>query len=720
MTVKTVEELADPDMSARRLRSLWRRAAYLTPKWLSDWFRTDLLNLALWTPVAIGVGASLYFGLGSEPPAMIGVLALTGFFAVWWLVRRSNPAGTMILALVLACFGFVAADLRTASVAEPILQEDLGIRNIRGRIISIEETRNFQRFIIALDFIDGVSQKDLPARARISWRGEPAALKPGARVSFRAGLRPPPQKAAPGSYDFSRKLYFEKIGATGFAVSPPELQPDTERSLWRAVAIRIETTRSNLFHRITKAAPDAGGAIVAAIVTGKREGISQTSDDALRDAGLAHLLAISGLHMGLATGLVFFFVRGLLSIAPQVALRYPIKKWAASAALLSGFLYLLISGSGWSARRAFITTGIMFAAILVDRRALSLRNVAIAATIIILTTPEAVFQAGFQMSFAAVTALVAGYEWASRKRNPSFDTSLGAGMKRYGIGLAATDMIAATATAPFALYHFNRVAIYSLPANILAMPLMAFWIMPFAILGFFLMPLGLDEWAWRISALGVSQILLIGETVSSWPGSVSYTPQWPILALLVMTLGGLWLCLLRSPLRLAGFLAIPLAMVIVNMARPPDIFIASSGLNAGVVDKGGDGQILVFSNRRDRFSVSVWAEMAGIPRHSKPVSLPEMADCDRSGCIRNINGQMVSFLSDPLALTEDCRRADLVIAFFPASGREWSRCDAVLIDRQSIWRRGAHSVWLGSDGEVRMRTVSGEGAGRPWRPKSSR
>jgi competence protein ComEC len=715
MTVRAAEQFADPEISASVLRRAYRRLAYLVPERVGAWIKADLEPMGVWTPVAIGAGAGIYFGLKTEPHAALAVGLLLGALGVAVFAHnRHGPSGKVLVGLVLMALGFTAADWRTSQVAAPVLDRELGIRWVTGELVSIEDRARMRRMVVALHDIDGVDDDDLPARARISWRGAEFNAAPGDIIRLRAGLGPPPPPAAPGTFNFSRRLYFQKIGALGFAVSPPQVIAKTEAGRGDALRTQIETIRANLLHRITEAAPGEGGAIVAAIVTGKRDAITPRSKAALRDAGLAHMLAISGMHMGIATGLIFFTVRfGLAAIEP-LALHYPIKKWAASAALLSGFAYLILSGGGWSARRAFITAAIMFAAILVDRRALSLRNVAIAAAIILLTTPEALFHPGFQMSFAAVTALVAGYEWFSRRADRDRSFSAFARVKRYAIALGVTDTIAAVATAPFALYHFNRVALYSLPANVLAMPLMGFWVMPAAIMALLLTPFGLDAWAWRISAEGVEAMLAIATEVSSWRGAVSFTWQWPPGALLVMTFGGLWFCLARSPLRLAGVAAIPLTALIVLAAPPPQVFVAASGLNAGVILPDGN-RMAVFSTRRDRFSALVWGEAAGFDGDgAKPLAMNEVGACDARGCVLTINTKVAVFISDRRALGEDCARADLVVAFFPVSSADWRRCDAVLIDRRSVWRRGAHAVWLKPDGAIKITTVAEQSGRRPW------
>ncbi len=698
------------------------RILYLAEKSARRWAAQDFARLSLWTPAAIGLGAGLYFGLKAEPHWGWGAGAFATLAGLFFM--QQGPLRKATAALMFAALGFAAADLRAARVEAPQLTRDLGIVEATGRIVSIEESPDRRRYVLAIETIEGVAPEDLPARARVTWRGDGFEARPGDRITVRAGLSPPPPPVAPGAFDFARQLYFQRIGAVGFAVTAPEVDA-SEKSLPQKTAARIETLRLSLAARIVAAAPGEGGAILAAIVTGKRGAITERSEAALRDAGLAHLLAISGLHMGLATGLVFFTVRFGLAAFESLALRYPIKKWAAAAALGSGFFYLILSGGGWSARRAFIMAAIMFAAVLVDRRALSLRNVAIAAVIILLTTPEALFSPGFQMSFAAVTALIAAYEWMGARADPNRQFTAFALAKRYTIGLAVTDLIAALATAPYALFHFNRVALYSLPANMAAMPIMGAFVVPFAIVALVLSPLGLDAWAWRVAAWWMELILDIAGWVSGLQGAVSVTPQWPLAAMLALTLGGLWLCLSRAPWRLAGLAAVPVAALFVAGARPPALFVSPTGLNAGVIvgDQPDASTLYVHSTRRERFAASLWEEAVGLdPEAAKPEPMSDLYACDESGCqglvtqgaARNESAVIAAFTQGKASLAEDCARAKLVVAFFPASAEDWRACKAFLIDRRSVWRRGAHAVWIERDGGLKVKTANDIRGERPW------
>ncbi len=688
-------------------------------KQIADWAIEETERFALWVPVAIGLGAGGYFALKVEPPIWVGPIFLISFYL---FSRLSEIRRRFWLALMLTAIGFCAADIRTELVRAPVLEKELPISALEGRLVSVEEGPNSRRLIIVVDGIEGVPAEATPRRARVTWRGKSFNAKPGDTLRLLAGLSPPPPPAAPGTYDFARQLYFERIGAVGFVVRKPEVLSENDPTYAQKASAWIERIRLGLFHRITAAAPGDGGAIVAAVVTGKREAISPSAEAALRDAGLAHLLAISGLHMGLATGLIFFTVRLGLALIEPVALRFAIKKWAAAAALLSGAVYLIISGAGWSARRAFVMTAIIFLAVLVDRRALSLRNVAIAASLILLMTPEALLHPGFQMSFAAVTALIAAYEWAAYRRGERIFT-LVARVRRYAIGIIFTDLIAAIATAPYALFHFNRAAIYSLPANFIAMPLMGLVIMPAAILALFLSPLGADAWAWRLSAAGVEAVLSVGGEVSSWPGAVSVTSQWPVFAMVVLTFGGLWLCLMRARWRWGGLLALPVVLVSTAVERPPDIFVSASGLNTAVVTFGDDGARVfsVYEPRREKFAAGVWKEAAGFdPDRTNSEAMATLGQCDPSGCtIVSRTSARIAVSRAPIGLAQDCNRADVVIAVYPVSGPDWRACRAVLVDRGSSWRRGAHALWLNKNGAVRVRTTSAARGRRPWTGRDS-
>jgi len=676
-------------------------------------FVQDRARFELWTPVILGTGAYFYFSLFDEPSALaapvVSFFCLVGAF----YTGRWRP---ILMMLAIFAAGFALADFRTARVDAPKIERDMRPQDVVGRLISVDETIKGRRLVIDVTALEKVDAGASPGRVRVTWRGKGFDVSPGDIIRIRAALSPPPAPVTPGGYDFGRQLFFDGIGAVGYAVTPPLAIDHGPKSFaWKLQSI-VEQMRLGLFRRIVKAAPGEGGAVVAAMITGKRGAIGKDSQSSLRDSGLAHLLAISGLHMGLATGLVFFGVRALLASIEWIALRYPIKKWAAAAALCSGFAYLLLSGGGWSARRAFIMTAIIFIAIILDRKALSLRNVAVAATLILVLWPEAVLHPGFQMSFAAVAALIAAYEWASKRQASDYDYSIVGKLKKYAIGVGATDLIAATATAPFSLYHFNRAAVYSLPANLVAMPLMAFWIMPAAVLGIFLMPTGLDRFAWQFSALGVELILDSGGWVSAQEGAVVTLAQWSPMVLGVLTIGGLWFCAMSARWRWVGLAVLPISIVMAASAGHPEVFIDRTGRNIGMyIQNESIDAFGVLHPRRDKFAASAWKDHIGLRREAyNTEALADFGLCDERGCSFEVKGTKIAISKYALGLGDDCRHADLVIATYPVSFNHRKNCNSTIIDMRSAWNNGAHSIDVLGDGNFRIRSVAQSRGGRPW------
>ncbi|MFZ5618745.1 MAG: ComEC/Rec2 family competence protein, partial [Pseudomonadota bacterium] len=670
-------------------------------------------RLGLWAPVALGAGAAAYLSLKVEPAPVVAPLLLTAAIAAAAKLEKRRIAA---LAAVFFVTGFIAADVRAALVAAPALDREIKFATVEGRLVAVDEAPKLRRLIIEVQSIERLPMEATPKRVRLSWRGKEFAARPGDLVAIRASLSPPPEPAAPGGFDFARQLYFKRIGAVGFAVSPPSVKSEDRRPILASMQSAVESLRVDLSRRIIEKAPGDAGAIVAAVVTGKREAISEEAEAAFRDSGLAHLLSISGLHMGLATGLIFFFVRASLALIEPIALTQPIKKWAAIAALASGYLYLMISGGDWPAQRAFVMSAIMFIAIIADRRALSLRNVAIAAFVIILTAPEAVLHPGFQMSFAAVTALIAYYEWASARADPSRSFSWDARLRRYIAGIAITDVIAASATAPFSLFHFNRTSNFGLPANVISIPVMGFWVMPAAIIALLLMPFDADGPVWRIAASGVDLILVIGKWTMNLPGAVTVFPEWPASALVMLTIGGVWLCLMSAPWRLAGFSALPVAIALIAVEPHPDFFISEEGDNVGVLYRLPEKMpgLAVFDKRKGRFDARVWMEQAGIDAEKKkPIRLSEIGACDNLGCVVEIEGATIAVSSDRAGLDDDCALSRAVIALYPVSKPERRNCRAMLIDRRDAWENGAQAAFVSGRG-VRIESVAVARGERPW------
>lgn len=707
-----------------------RNTRPVVPRWipaLTGWLLTQLHaerdRWPLWLPVGLGVGIAVYFGLHFEPPVWLGGTGLAAcvMFGIW---ARGRPI-LLIAALVIGALlaGFTAAQLRTALVAAPVLEKRLGPVNVIGQVLRMEPRSANGRIVLHRLEIAGLATEHTPAKVRIRLTlREPAAPRPGAWLQVRAVLRPPPAPAAPGAFDFARQAYFKRLGGVGYAVGHVELleafesNSATSAESWRSAwHLWWSGLRNGVTRRVLGALPDLRGAVATALMTGERGAIPEPVIDAMRDSGLAHLLAISGLHMGLVAGLLFFGVRALLALVPRVALNYPIKKWAAVAAGLGAFAYLFLSGATVPTQRAFIMILLVLLAVLLDRRAISLRLVAWAAVAVLLLAPESLLSASFQMSFAAVTALVAGYEILARHGGYlGAERGLASRVAIYLAGVALTSVIAILATTPFALFHFNRIALYGLAANLAAVPLTAFWIMPWAVVAFLLMPFGLEALALIPMGWGIDALVSVAAFIAALPGAATAVKAMPLAGLCLVVLGGLWLCLWFRPWRCLGTIPIAAGLACLLFSTPPDVLVGGDGKLLAV--RAPDGAIWLSSQRRGRFTAETWLRRAGaVESHAWPLA-SDIKDsplrCDQIGCIYRAGGQVVALALDGRALAEDCGAATIVISLEPLRRR---RCPApkLVIDRFDLWRNGSHALWLKPD-NIAVESVAMQRGARPW------
>ncbi len=400
-----------------------------------------------------------------------------------------------------------------------------------------------------------------------------------------------------------------------------------------------------------------------------------------------------------------------------MALRYPTKKWAAALALLVTFGYMLLSGATVSSRRSFIMTGLVLLAVLVDRLPLSARGLAYAATAIMLLTPFSVTGPSFQMSFAAVGALIAFYE-TYRGRLSSWHREAGivGRIALYALGICITTMVCTVATAPYTIFHFNRFAVFSVAANILAVPITGFWVMPWAMVSCALMPLGLESVGLTPMGWGIELIASIARMVTSWPGAVVVLPSMPLACLLLVTAGGLWLIIWQRRWRLWGLAPICAGLLGIALVRPPDLIL--SGDAKLIAALAADGTYML-SGKPQKIDVETWTRRAaasetGPPFPKRGTSADGALSCDGLGCLYRARDRTVALLRDPQALDEDCRTADLVIS--PEPTRRRCRSPTPIIDRFDLWRGGAHAIWLDPD-RITIETVGTWRGDRPWVPR---
>ncbi len=679
---------------------------------LGRYFAADSDRYFLWVPVFIGIGVSCYFGLSSEPPLWLAVSVLAAAGALLWAVRLRPVAVLCAAALFATALGFAAAVSRADRVAAPVLERPMS-GTLLAEVISVERTeRGALSAILAPVSFAELARDEVPGRVRLNIRLREATLRPGATVELRARLMPPPEPVLPHGFDFARQAWFEGLGAVGFAyTAPAELEPPS------GAAAALTTLRMKIGERIRGAVGGTSGAVAAALINGERASIPDEVSEDLRAAGIYHVLSISGLHMVLFAGSLFWTVRALLALVPGLALRYPIKKWAAFIAILGATFYLTISGAAIATQRAWIMITLMFVAILLDRPALSMRNVALAAIVILLWRPESLIGASFQMSFAAVVALIAFYE-SEFARRWTMEPGRGglSALPRmaiaYVLAIALTSVVAGAATGAIAAFHFNRIALYGLAGNMAAMPIVGIVVMPMALLALLLMPFGLDGPALWAMGKGVEAMLAVAHEVASWGGADRLVPEAPLAALLLVVFGALWLSLWRERWRFAGLVPIVLGFALWNGAPRADVLIDRDTALFAVRSAQGD---LAFTAPRPSYTAEQWLRHDADARSAREAASSEHMNCDGGGCVHSEPERPTIAFPETLgAVAEDCGRAGIVIAKVPVPYRLRRECGADLfLDYFFFWRNGATALYF-DDGAIRIVTAREVRGDRPW------
>jgi len=693
----------------------------------------------LWLPVFYGGGIGFYFLLPTEPPAWLGGLLLAATLLGLALLRLM-PAGLarlrqdgLVLALILpfvtCAAGFAVAQWQAREAAAPVLSRQVGPVMIAGRITAVEPQERAGQWRITLtDTAFPGREGRLPRlrKARVTVRTGGVEPVVGDTVQVLATLFPPGAPDLPGGFDFARSAWFQQLGAVGFSVSPlaERAAPAAESGIARRISEGIARMRGDVTARILAAMPHPEGAVAAALLTGVRGAIPEPVVASYRDSGIAHLLAISGLHLALVAGLLFFGLRAVLAAWPHLALRMPIKKWAALFALAGALAYLVLTGAAVSTQRATLMAGLVLLAVLLDRQAISMRSVAWAAFIVLTLAPESLMSPGFQMSFSAVVALIGAYEgqrWGRVTQSLADRGGWPAQSLRLLLYLAAilvTTVIAGLATAPYAAFHFHRLVDYGQIANLVAVPLTSLWVMPLGVLAYILMPLGLEALALVPMGWGIAVVNGVAAEISSWPGAVRSIPAMPMSALLAMTLGALWLLLWRRPWRVAGMGGIALGVWLAAGATPPDLLVDGEGRTMAV----RLGQQLVFQDSAAlrRRTAQSWTRATGLEGHSPwpahgrhPLSDADAAlTCDLEGCLYERAGKGIALPFSQDALARDCRHADLVLASF-AVLQPCPRPERV-IDARTLYREGAITIRIRPEGQAIVATAAEQRGRRLW------
>ena len=667
-------------------------------------------RLFLWAPVLLGCGIGVYFALPAEPPAYAGALPFLPLIAAAWRFKRGN-AWLPCLILALPALGFMAAQARTAAVAQPLLHEKLTYRDVTGHISGVMETEQGTKLMLTRLHVEGLPAEATPRVARITFRKR-QDVRIGDDIAVKATLLPLPSPAAPGSFDFGRYFYFAGLGAVGYATGHIEMRHRAEIAPWQE---KLDGIRLKLSQDLRERIPGAGGAVAAALTMGDMSAIPKDANDAMRDAGLSHILSISGLHLSLAAGIFFFAVRLMLALVAPVAPTLPVKKIAAFAALVSALAYLLLAGSPVPAVRSFVMVAFVLAAVLIDRRGLSLVALAWAAFGILLFEPDSMLGASFQMSFMATLSIVSLYERHGRRLRYK-----GGWIRRLLWMLLATmltSLAATVATAPFIIFHFNRFQPWGLLANVAVGPLTTFLIMPGVVLALLLWPFGWEAPGVWLMRYGIEGMLGVARAVSSLPYAAIPLPPPSISGLLAAVTGLLWLMLWQARWRFFGVPVIVLGMATLLLHHTPDIYLSGDARQLAI--RGENGQWRMIKGSARGFTVQNWLRSAGQEGAPAPPARKEPLagmECEKTYCRYHRDGHSLLLMTDWRYAKELCRDTGLnaVIATFYLRDDECARLP-VRIDRHSAEVSGAHALTLRHDA-IRMDTVAERQGKRPWVP----
>lgn len=678
---------------------------------------SDRGTLFLFVPVLLAAGSIVYYIAPGEP-AFHALLTGAAVLAGLALLSRAHRLLQLMFAVALiVVLGLLFAKFETWRAGTKMIGSEISTR-LTGRVVLMEHQAN-GRIRLTIDVI--ATERPLlryaPDRVRVSARRIPDGILAGSEVVGIVRLRPPSGPVRPDSYDFSFESYFDGIGGNGFYLSGPDPveTPETPTLAERFFA-SVENVRTTLAERIRDGIGGVEGEIAAALVVGVRAGIPEPVNEALRRTGLAHILSISGLHMALVAATIMGTLRAGFALFPDFSSRRPVKKYAAAAALIAIAVYLFISGSAVAAERSFIMLAVMLTALLFDRAALTMRNLAIAALVVVAWSPHEVAGPSFQMSFAATAALIGAYAaWSNRQVKriaapQDHHRSIAYRIARKGLyyagGLALTSLIAGTATTLYGVYHFQRISPLSLAANLAAMPVVSAVVMPSAVLGMLAMPFGLDGPIFDLMGKGLAAMLAIAEWFSerSPIDAIGIVPPGAVIvltvALAIATLCTTWLRLAALPLLLVGLLWI-------GLRETPDVLVSEDGRLVAM--RLGDSRIAVNRSRPSAFTMENWQRVLQAEHVVKPMEQPSAALgessaeetpflCDSGLCFaRHHSGEVVAFAESGESARMACDTAKLIVVDDATAENTCPGKPVKIITKRDLAQQGSAEIFLSAE-----------------------
>ncbi len=537
----------------------------------------ERIYLPCWIPIFLSIGILIGFKVTQQSLFYLVPFLILLLFLIYY---AQDIAKKSIIAICFTIIGILVIQTRIKIAESPIIPFDNKFIQLEGIIDNIIPLEQGYRILLKKIVIKGIKQESNPYKARVTIKTNLGDAKVGDFIKFNAILSKPMHPYLPDSYNFARDAYFKKIGAVGYSVSDIKILSSSNGSINNY----LNSLRNNIQVRVTKAIGTYSGSIATALMLNEYSNIDKIVLKNLRATGLAHILSVSGMHLSLVVTIFFFSSRFLLNCFQAIALRNNVKKLAAFCALLGSSFYLLISGMEVAAIRSFIMTSLIIIAIILDRTPTPMRAVAFAATIILLITPENIIHPSFQMSFAAVLALISCFEAFSKVKFNFSEFNIVQKCLFYILTLCLASLVAGLATAPFALYHFNQSSNYSILANLIAVPITSFWLMPCVVLTFFLYPFHLECFSLKLMQYGIELVIKIAEYIANMPYSVSVFAKMTDVNLLIIVFGMLWLCIWSSKIRLYGVLIICCGVILQSFEKKPDIFVDWVNNKVAVLD----------------------------------------------------------------------------------------------------------------------------------------
>jgi competence protein ComEC len=692
----------------QRARGFWKAYGSAAFERLERLLEAERAQLPPWFVVGFGTGIAAWFALGG-PVQWAAFLCISAGLALGGFLigggRAGQALGWFALAMTLGC-GLVW--VRAVTVAAPRLDRPV-VTEFDGRVEMVETL--VARGTVRLTLAPADSQ--LPPRVRVSIDTEaaPAQLAAGAVVHLRARLAPPPPMALPGTYDFARDAWFKRIGAVGKALGPVEIvQPSHGGGL--------EAVRQRLASHVHARLPGNEAGIAVALVTGDQNSVTEADADAMRASGLTHLLSVSGLHIAAVVAAAMLLSLKLLALSERLALRFNLVLVSAGVAAAAGIGYTLLTGAQVPTVRSCVAALLVLLGIALGRDAISLRLVAVGALIVLIFRPEALAGPSFQMSFASVTAIIALHStgWARRlflRRDEGIFMRFG----RAILAIVLTGLAVEFALIPFALFHFHRAGLYGVGANVIAIPLTTFVIMPLEAGALLLDTIGLGGPVWWLTGQAIAGLLSLAHSVAAAPGAVALMPSMPRWAFGAIVAGLLWLCLWTSRVRLAGIVPFAIGVIAASLAPAPDLLVTGDGRHLVVLTR--DGTPLLLRERAGDYMRQLFAEASGFAGDPPNLGEEPSSLCSHDSCTAAIRKGDVEWrlfatrsttLIDWTATTDACAQADIVVADrrLPRSCiPRWLK-----LDRAALAQTGGVAIYLRPKPYVE--TVAERVAGHPW------